>query len=107
MAEVLERSPAESAGILAGDVLIAYVAVARMLSRCRVMRAGFPPFSSPLVFLVRSKRVVIRGCLTRVRSYDGRRLNATRDVTRMLGFNEGKEALVIACLKPLARRRAW
>jgi hypothetical protein len=36
------------------------------------------------------------------RSYDGRRLNATRDVTRLLGFNEGKEAAVTSALHQTA-----
>ena len=35
-----------------------------------------------------------RAHVTCASSYDGRRLNAARDVTRLLGFNEGKEALV-------------
>ena len=44
MAEVLERSPAESAGIMAGDVLIAYVAVAFECCRVVMTQCRFPAF---------------------------------------------------------------
>ena len=75
VADVMRQSPAEAAGLVPGDVLVACVA------RTNITAFRFQTLRSALRLTV--------AC-----SYDGRRLHATRDVTRLLGFTEGREATV-------------
>jgi hypothetical protein len=60
---------------------------------CRILLLGNYCTYSLLLLLRFSSAVICNRFHLRC-SYNGRRLNATRDVTRLLGFNEGKEAVV-------------
>ena len=100
VAKVHTGSPAEAAGLKTGDVLVAYVVltydvfVGDCLFVAALSHCLHPLFNSCIVRSFAFLSDIVRSFAPRCFSFDGRRVNASRDVTRMLGFDEGKEALV-------------